>query len=484
VTGALAEVGLSNLAFSLALAGLAYAIHRSGRDPGIAHLIWVLVLVKAVTPAPVLLPLLPAAGSTPMGAEAGAHLGIATTTGSLLPLTSADASAGPALDPATAFVLVWVVGSALVLVASLLRIRRFDRLLRRTSAPAPAWVVAVATGIARELGLRSVPVIDLSSARISPMTWWAGRRVRIVIPRMLAEGIPTDDLRLVLAHELAHVRRRDHFIRWLEWIARVVAWWNPVVWWAQRRLREAEELSCDALVLDRLDAGPRRYAGALLAAIELLVGPGAWQPALATGMGAASTLERRFHRIVTGEHDLRAPTWLRAGLAVATVGLLMLGVGTTAHRDGAVMGAPVVAGASGIGDAVADDRSFVSATLPASLPSVRQRRRDADPDRRMGLVRTIGTPAADRLTGTRGRDLIDGRAGPDVLSGRGGDDRIIGGPGRDTIDAGHSDDVVITWQDGRRDAVDCGGGDGDLAVADPSDVLVDCELVERRSPRA
>ena len=51
MTGALAEVGLSNLVLSGVLATLAYAIHRSGRDPGVAHLLWVLVLVKAVTPA-------------------------------------------------------------------------------------------------------------------------------------------------------------------------------------------------------------------------------------------------------------------------------------------------------------------------------------------------------------------------------------------------------------------------------------------------
>ena len=36
----------------------------------------------------------------------------------------------------------------------------------------------------------------------------------------------------VLAHELAHVRRRDHLVRWLEWLACVAFWWNPVAWWA------------------------------------------------------------------------------------------------------------------------------------------------------------------------------------------------------------------------------------------------------------
>ena len=184
-------------------------------------------------------------------------------------------------------------------VASVIRIRRFDRLLERTSSPPPSDVVRVATEIAAILGLRSVPDIALSSARVSPMTWWMGRRVRIIIPRALAVGVDRDQLRWVLAHELAHVRRHDHLVRWLEWVARVVAWWNPVVWWAQRHLREAEELSCDALVLERLRDEPRSYARALLAVVEFLAQPTASQPVLATGMGAGATLERRFRRIVT-----------------------------------------------------------------------------------------------------------------------------------------------------------------------------------------
>ena len=47
---------------------------------------------------------------------------------------------------------------------------------------------------------------------------------------------------------------------------------------------------------------------------------------------------------------------------------------------------------------------------------------------------------------------------------------------------GRADDVVISWRDGVSDTVDCGPGDGDRAVVDPTDVVVACEAVERRDP--
>ena len=74
MTALLGQVALSNLLFASVLAGLAYLIHRSGRHPGLAHGLWVVVLVKAITPPLLLLPILPgstaAPGAGPLGPSA------------------------------------------------------------------------------------------------------------------------------------------------------------------------------------------------------------------------------------------------------------------------------------------------------------------------------------------------------------------------------------------------------------------------------
>ena len=65
----------------------------------------------------------------------------------------------------------------------------------------------------------------------------------------VADERRVQDWQWIVAHELAHVRRRDYLVRWVEWLACVCFWWNPVVWWAQRNLRAMEEICCDDLVL-------------------------------------------------------------------------------------------------------------------------------------------------------------------------------------------------------------------------------------------
>ena len=153
----------------------------------------------------------------------------------------------------------------------------------------------MAETVAYELDMKTVPKVHISAARLAPMTWWSGGRVRVVLPRALRTEVDDAQLRWILAHELAHIKRRDHIVRWLEWLASAAFWWNPVVWWAQRNLRRDEEDACDALVLERLQGQPRAYARTLLTVVEVMAGPHGATPALATGIDAAG--RRGFRRV-------------------------------------------------------------------------------------------------------------------------------------------------------------------------------------------
>jgi len=104
--------------------------------------------------------------------------------------------------------------------------------------------------------------------------------VRIVIPAALRDELDARRLRWILARELAHVRRRDHRVPWLEWLACVCFWRNPVAWRARRNLRINEETCCDALVRSSLHPQRRSYANSLMAVVEFLVSPVIRPPAL------------------------------------------------------------------------------------------------------------------------------------------------------------------------------------------------------------
>lgn len=88
-------------------------------------------------------------------------------------------------------------------------------------------------------------------------------RPEIVVPRWLLDGDPKT-LELVVRHEREHVRSGDPRLVALGALPLLLAPWNPALWWAFRRLREAVEVDCDRRVLAGRRASTRRYAKTLL----------------------------------------------------------------------------------------------------------------------------------------------------------------------------------------------------------------------------
>lgn len=200
---------------------------------------------------------------------------------------------------------LWAMGTALCLLLAVLRIARFHRMLR--FATRADWELQdEADRLARQMGLRSSPRIWLISGAVCPMLWAAWGKPRVLVPRELWSRFDAQQRRTLLVHELAHCVRRDHWVRYLELLATAVYWWNPLCWWARRHLREAEEQCCDAWVMALMPGSFKQYAHALLEAVDWISAPlgGGSRPgsvpALASGMGQFTDLKRRLTMLKHG----------------------------------------------------------------------------------------------------------------------------------------------------------------------------------------
>ncbi|WP_419939164.1 M56 family metallopeptidase [Candidatus Palauibacter sp.] len=329
MTDVILQIGASKLAISIGLAGVAWIaariVARRFGSPPLAHGLWLLPLAVLLVPPFVSIPVW-SAGVDPVGPAA--------VTG--LPQAEPTPSAGAILlgwlggHGKDALVWLWLVGTASVLGWTLVRTLRFHGSLVRASQTAPPEVQRLAREVAHRLGLGAAPTVYATRAQLSPMVWWAGGKVRILLPSELLADMDAAELRCILAHELAHVRRRDHVVRWLEWLACAAFWWNPVAWWARRRLRASEELCCDALAVAATGAEPRAYAGALLRVIDFMSaartpGPLSFASTI-NRCGRASRLERRFRVIMTNRTPTHTPRWLRVALRCSAVCLLAGGL--------------------------------------------------------------------------------------------------------------------------------------------------------------
>jgi len=335
MTDFLFQMGLSNACFSIALAIVAMVVGATARRPHLAYMLWLLVFVKLVTPPIVTIPVgMPSqiVSNDDLSAETElpvvSDLDVETQSGTALTAPPSLLSRIAAkLNTAKPWLAsIWLLGSLLIVAWSVRRVFQFARLLRENTGPAPHVLQSAAATIAKQLELNNLPAVLTTSAQLSPMVWWAGGKVRVVFPASLLDEMDASEWRWVLAHELAHVRRRDHLVRWLEWLACACFWWNPVVWWAQRNLRRTEEICCDALVLSCLKPKPRSYADSLLTAVEFLACPAIRPPAMASEINSGGFLERRFRMIVSESPYRVKSRWLQACVLLCAFVVLPLGL--------------------------------------------------------------------------------------------------------------------------------------------------------------
>lgn len=168
------------------------------------------------------------------------------------------------------------------------------------------------------VGLRRDVQLFASPHIATPMTWGIVRPV-IMLPSA-AEDWSAERRRVVMLHELAHVRRRDSLTHMFSQIACAVYWFHPLVWKANARMRAEAERACDDLVLA---AGTKAsvYAEHLLDLIRTI--GNMRTPALALPMAQRSTFEGRLLAILEPHIDRTTPRPLSIAGMVVVVGLVI-----------------------------------------------------------------------------------------------------------------------------------------------------------------
>ena len=179
--------------------------------------------------------------------------------------------------------------------------------------------------VASSLEIRGVVRSCVVDARTTPLLWgW--RRPLVVVPRQLIDDLSPQQLRSIVAHELAHLVRRDHWANVFVFIVKGLLWWNPVVWWADRELRAAQELCCDAIAIDRCNADRRSYAATLLKALDFIQTEPLAPRALAAGMGSRGSILRRFEMIGETQLSYQLSRWTFLALLVLAIPLVCIPV--------------------------------------------------------------------------------------------------------------------------------------------------------------
>jgi beta-lactamase regulating signal transducer with metallopeptidase domain len=226
---------------AVALVALLRAPLMRAFDARAAYLLWLCVPVAmavAALPPPLRIAAPPLAALQQWAAPA--PMPVTTTAAAALAATT-----GP--SAAQVVTAVWAGGAALLALLLFLRQHRFSRSLR-SQPPGVPWLLPRGA---------SACVVGVLPARLA-------------LPADFDERFSAEERELILAHEDVHLCRRDNLWNLLAALCCCLQWFNPLCWWAWRRMRADQELACDAAVLieRRTPVDLHRYGQALVRSHE------------------------------------------------------------------------------------------------------------------------------------------------------------------------------------------------------------------------
>jgi beta-lactamase regulating signal transducer with metallopeptidase domain len=213
----------------------------------------------------------------------------------------------PSLSAGSVLFILWLFG---VFCCAIHLGYQWNRSARLKRAASPVANAALAEACSK-LGIARLPAL-CESAGISTPILIGILRPTIIVP---SRSVTSDELRMMLAHELAHLKRRDLLWGWLPAICHTLFFFHPLLWLTRREWLLAQEMACDELALSQAGVSPASYGNMLL---ELISSP-ASRPTFGR-LGICETSKNLKRRILAMKTiGTRKSRWLIGALLVLSL---------------------------------------------------------------------------------------------------------------------------------------------------------------------
>jgi GWxTD domain-containing protein len=229
-----------------------------------------------------------------------------------------------ALDRFMPIVLaVWLVGVVLLFVRLGIGLVTAQRMMSTATQPPPDDLLHVFRRLACRIEVsRPIRLFHSTLVQVPTVIGWL--RPVVLIPLGCLSGLSPSQVEAILAHELAHILRRDYLVSILQSIVEALLFYHPAVWWVSRHIRREREHCCDDLAV--------QYTGDALAyarALSLLEEHRAALPAIALGANGGM-LTMRIKRLLRSNENVAAPQLV----ALTLLGIVIVATGVCVTTSG------------------------------------------------------------------------------------------------------------------------------------------------------
>jgi len=246
-------------------------------------------------------------------------------------VTAAIASAPPS-PPITWQAVVLLGWAVVVLVMTVLLIQRavFVRRLVAQSESAPATLVDLLAQCRRRIAVGAEIGIRLSGVSVSPSVCGLWRPV-ILVPNAMLAQLDAAQLKSVLLHELAHIKRGDLWINLAQALLQIVYFFHPLLWLANAMIRRVREQAVDETVLTAMGDEAEEYPKTLLSVSRLAFGRPALSLRLLGVVESRKALTARIRHIVSRPFPSSAKVGLLGLVMVLVVAVVLLPMARGKH---------------------------------------------------------------------------------------------------------------------------------------------------------
>lgn len=217
--------------------------------------------------------------------------------------------------------VLWLGGAAVMLILTLHSSLKIKQLISSALPVQNPQVKGIIADCSTILNLKKeIPV--LSCAYLQSPVSVGLLHPRILLPIQIISDFNEKEIRFILLHELQHYRYRDIFVNYLMCLAKILYWFQPLVWLGLKEMRNDRELACDASVLSLLgEENCTDYGYTLLRFAGKLSGTA--YPLTAGLAGTRKQITKRIMSIASYRPENR---WLKvkSGTVFAGMGILIL----------------------------------------------------------------------------------------------------------------------------------------------------------------
>lgn len=219
-----------------------------------------------------------------------------------------------------ALVMVWILGTLFSFAKQTYQWLTTKRLLNGCIPVDDSRLQELVSSCRTELGLTRDPVLLTSQSILFPAVT-GFRTPKLIVPASFFDLESKTELRMMLSHELAHLKRNDHRTVFLQAAATTLYWWNPLVHFICNRISQVRELICDDIAIEK-NGSWEEYARSIVSIAEKV---SQQSPAVVPLGMTAGDLEQRVKRLLTRKGKSAATSVSRA-CALASIAICLVGV--------------------------------------------------------------------------------------------------------------------------------------------------------------